>query len=387
MATHARVRQHHLLSRFASPLLAVLPGPSTLRRRLRVACSALAVAVAFSASTLSSPGDGLDLLRAATRAGADRLVELQHEDGTWSRQVGGDGELSITGRPGRALLAAHLVLDEPRYFAAAERSADALMSRLGHEARAASTSNLLFLAELGRDHDRPDCLEAARAAFHADLARRGAPSGAEAAREILARPNPTQWTDGAWRNYLLWNAGELAELARALGDAEWANELTLTLAESWVPKHDHGWYAMGAGRALALLARTPGARARELATVETALLRNNELIRGIPWNETPYDAFAYTMESAAALQGLLIAPDVEARLAGQDGLYWLARQQAPHGGWGASFSVFEGGVRAGSQDWVPAPEHAVDETPELNAEVLLALTTGLRSAPDVLPQG
>jgi hypothetical protein len=193
--------------------------------------------------------------------------------------------------------------------------------------------------------------------------------------------------DGAWRNYLLWNVGERAELARVLGDHEWADELTLGLTESWVPKHDHGWYTMGAGRALALLARTPGERARELASVETALLRNNELLPGIPWNETPYDAFAYTMETAAALQGLLIAPDAEARMAGQEGLYWLARQQAEHGGWGATFSLFEGGLRAGSQDWVPDADQAMDETPELNAEVLLALATGLRTAPKARPLG
>lgn len=381
MATHARVHDQPLLDRLRRPLLAVLPGPSTLRRRLRVATSALALAIAFSASTLSSPGDGLDLLRASARAGAERLLALQLDDGTWPRQLGGEGELAISGRPARALLAAHEVLEEPRYLAAAERTAALLLARLDRDRRAASTANLLFLAELGRSQGREDLLEAAHAAFLADLERRGAPDGREAAQRLLSRPNPTQWMDGAWRNYLLWNAGELAELARALGEDAWADGLSLGLAEGWVPKHDHGWYTMGAGRALALLARTPGQRARELAAVETALLRNNELLPGIPWNETPYDAFAYTMETASALQGLLIAPDPEARLAGQEGLYWLARQQGRQGGWGATFSLFEGGLRAGSQDWVPDAEQAMDETPEMNAEVLLALTTGLRSAP------
>jgi hypothetical protein len=362
-------------------LLPLLPRPATLAQRLRVAIATLALAIAFSASTISSPGDGLDLLRGSLLSGANRLVELQQSDGTWPQGLGGNGELSTSGRPARALLAAHAVLGHRHHLAAAERTAELILSQLGRNPRAASPANLLFLAEFGHAQGRSDCLEAARTAFADFRQSLGGSDGAATAQATLARKNPTRWTDGAWRNYLLWSSGEIAELAHAVGQSEWAEDFSIGLAETWVPKHDHGWYVMGAGRTLASLSRLPGENARRLAAVETALLRNNEMIPGIAWNETPYDAFAYTMETAASLQGLLVAPDVEARLAGQQGLLWLARQQSSQGGWGATFSVFEGGVRETSQDWVPEAELAVDETPELDAQVVLALSIGLKTAP------
>jgi hypothetical protein len=348
---------------------------------VRIAAAALALAISFSVSTFSSPGDGLDLLRGSLTDGADRLVELQLENGRWPRQIGGEGELSTSGRPARALLAAHAVLGHRRHLEAAELTARHLLEELAQNPRAASPANLLFLAELGNAHNREDCRRAARSGFDMLLRQKGTLSGAESAAEVLGRPNPTEWSDETWRNYLLWSAGDVAELARAVGETEWAEDFVLALAGSWVPKHDHGWYTMGAGRTLASLSRLPGDEARRLASVEAGLLRNNEVIPGIAWNETPYDAFAYTMETAASLQGLLVAPDVEARLAGQEGLLWLARQQSSHGGWGAVFSLFEGGMKAGSEDWVPEAELAVDETPELNAEVVLALSVGLKTAP------
>ncbi len=372
---------HRVLEVLRRPLLPLLPRPSSLRKRLRLATAALALAIAFSASTFSSPGDGLDLLRASLKSGADRLVELQLDDGTWPQQVGGTSELATSGRQARALLSAHAVLGNSSHLEAAERTAEQLLSQLGRNPRAATPANLLFLAEFGRDQGRDDCLQASRKAFDHYRGRLGVGTGAEAAARMLSRPNPTQWRDGAWLNYLLWSSGEVAELARAVGDTEWAADFTIGLAEGWVPKHDHEWYTMGAGRALATLSKVPGANARRLATVETALLRNNETIPGIAWNETPYDAFAHTMETAVSLQGLLVAPDVEARLAGQQGLIWLARQQASHGGWGATFSLFEGGLRASSQDWVPEAEYAVDESPALDAEVVLALSVGLKTIP------
>lgn len=363
------------------PLVPLLSRPATLAKRLRIAFATLALAIAFSASTFSSPGDGLDLLRSSLKSGADRLVDLQLEDGTWPQGVSGPGELSTSGRPARALLAAHAVLGQRSHLEAAGRTAELLLAELGRNPRAATPANLLFLADFGRHQGRSDCLEAARDSFGRYLDSLGTRDGAGAAAATLNRPNPTQWSDGAWRNYLTWSSGEVAELAVAVGRTEWAADFSVGLAAGWVPKHDHGWYAMGAGRNLAALSRVPGEKARRLATVQTALLRNNEMIPGIAWNETPYDAFAYTLEAAASLQGLLVSADVEARLAAQEGLTWLARQQSSHGGWGSTFSVFEGGVRETSQDWVPDAELAADETPALDAEVVLALCVGLKTAP------
>jgi hypothetical protein len=379
------LRAHHpartLVTGLQRPLGLFGPGPGTLRGRLRIIGSALVLTCLFSASTVSSPGDGLDLLRVSLKSGADRLVELQLPDGGWPRSLGGESETAITGRPARALLAAHAVLGDPAHLAAADRAADHLLARLGRDPRAARPVNLLFLAELGRAADRADCLAAARRAFERDLVERGRPDGGAAAHELLARPNPTKWSDEGWRNYLMWSAGDLAALSRAVGHERWSDAFVVGLAATRVPKHDHGWYAMGAGRTLASLSAVPGPAARRLAQVQAGLLRNNEVLPGIPWNETPYDSFAYTLETAAVLGGLLVAPDGESRLAAQDGLLWLARQQSPTGGWGATFSLFAGGLTAGAGDWVPEAELAVDETPELDAEVVLALAGGLRTAP------
>lgn len=371
----------HLLHLASQPLSGAAACTERLARRLRIALVALALAVAFSLVTHSGPVDDLDAIRSGLRAGADRLVALQHQDGTWSRTLAGAGEARATGRPARALLVAHAVLGDARYLEAAERAADHLRAALERDDRVATTGNLLFLAELGAASGDDDLVSLAATRWLSKHDREGLPSGAESADRLLARPNPTRWDDAGWRNYLLWHAGEQAELARAVGQDRWADRFSLAIAESWVPKHDHAWWTMGAGRMLESLASIPGDRARSLARVETSLLRNNEVLPGLPWNETPYDQSAFTMESAACLQGLLVAPDPEAREAAVEGVLTLVSQQAPHGGWGARFRLFRNPLDPMAGETVPPKELAVDETPELDAEVVLTLAMALQSRP------
>lgn len=359
-----------------------LPGLRARLHRLRLPLAALALAAAFTASTRSATetDDGLTL--AALRAGADRLVALQHDDGSWGPDVDGPGSLLRSGAPARALVLAARAHDDPRYLEAARRTARALLTSLDDEPELATTANLLFLAELATEIDDEALLEATRRIRTARLGHERAESPQATAAAWMARRNPTRWMDGAWKNYLLWSAGDVADLARACGDEDWADAFTLEVARLWAPKHDHQWWALGAGRLAGSLARVPGAEARRLEAAQLSLIRGNELRPGLPWNDTPYDAYAYTQEAATVLSALALARDESARERGRLGLRVLAARQAGHGGWGTMFSLLEHAVPEGHADWVPPAELAAGETPEQDAAVVtaLALAHGARPA-------
>jgi hypothetical protein len=335
------------------------------------------IALVFAVATYPSPGDGRGLQVAALRLGAERLLSLQREDGTWPRDVEGAGDAAAVGRPALALLRAHDVVADPRHLAAVDRAAEALVSALPRSPRVATTPNLLFLAELAdrRGDDRLRAL--AREAWVRKAGPEALADPALAARELMARPNPTVWLDGAWRNYLLWTAGDTAELARVLGEVEWSNTFTLTVAETWAPKHDYQWWSLGAGRMLDVLSAVPGERARRLSAVQLAAIANNETLPGLPWSDTPYDTYVYTREAAAALKGLASSHDEQAFERARLGLRLLARRQASHGGWGAAVSLLAHPLPAGHPDATPAAEDAIDESPDQDADVVLALAASL----------
>jgi hypothetical protein len=349
----------------------------TSRRRLRLAAAATLLLAVFSVVTYSAPQGDDETLRLSLRRAADRLVALQRPDGTWPRTVGGQGDMATSGRPARALLHAHALTGNRRYLEAATLTADTLARELKATRRHATVGNLIFLAEVSRAASRPDLLDLAGTLHRAHAKERSTADGASAAHELVSRPNHTTWLDGAWRNYLLWHGGEVAELARALGDDAWADDFTLALARSWAPKHDYAWWTMGAGRMLEALSVVEGPEARRLAEAELAALRRNEVMPGLPWNDTPYDTYVYAMEAAASVQGLLRSHDAEARRAARQGLVELCRLQAPSGGWGSTLSLLPGPLTVGSPEWVPDAEMAIDETPELDAEMVLTLVMSL----------
>ena len=55
----------------------------------------------------------------------------------------------------------------------------------------------------------------------------------------------------------------------------------------------------------------------------------------------------------------------------------MARRQSPYGGWGSNVSLLEHRVDPSSPDWVPDAALAVDESPLLDAEMVLAMAMGL----------
>lgn len=348
-----------------------------LPRRIRLALVAGAIATVFSVATYPAPSDGRGLRVAALRQGAERLLSLQRENGTWPRDIAGSGDAAAIGRPALALLRAHDVVPDPRYAAAVDRAAVALVSALAHGPRAATTPNLLFLAELAERRGDTTLRQVAHEAWVGKTGPDAVADPALAARQLMARENPTVWMDGAWRNYLLWTAGDVAELARALDEPEWSNAFTLAVAQAWAPKHDYQWWALGAGRMLDVLSVVPGDQARRLAAAELAAIANNETVPGIPWSDTPYDTYAYTREAATALKGLASSQDPEAVERGQLGLCFLARRQASHGGWGSAFTLLDNDLPADDPDAVPPSEEAVDETPDQDADVVLALAASL----------
>jgi hypothetical protein len=340
---------------------------------------ATALAITFSVASYPSPTPNVDTFNLALRQVADRLVALQRPDGSWPVQVAGSGDLATSGRPARALLVAHELLRDPRYLRAAEVTADAIARSVKSSRRLASTGNLLLLAEMGRAGARPDLVALAAEMRAAQLRTRGGSTAAGSAVELMGRENRTAWLDGAWRNYLLWHGGEMVELARAVGDDSWADSFAIAVAGSWAPKRDHAWWTMGAGRMLEALAPVDNPEAQRLAEAELGALRNNELMPGLPWNDTPYDSYVYTMESAAALQGMIASRNSDAREAALAGLAELVRRQAPTGGWAATLSLLRAQAVPGQSEGVAAPELGLDETPELDAEMALTLAAAIRA--------
>lgn len=352
------------------------------RRRLRLAVTALVLATGFSVVTHpSSPEDRVRLARALER-GANRLVQLQRPDGSWPDDSRRAGDLRSAGRPARALVVAHEVHPDPRYLEAAELTARTLVRALPQNRRLANTQNLLFLAHFGAATGRPDLVDLARHLRRQTLERKGHEDPVVAAEALAARENPTRWLDGAWRNYLLWSAGETVDLARAVGDHEWADRFAVAVASDWAPKHDYKWWTMGAGRMLEALARVPGPEARRLASVQLAALTNNELLPGIAWNDTPYDTHVYAQETASALQGLLASNEPGAHERAVEGLLFLASRQAPDGGWASTLSLLDVQLAPGESGYVPPAELALDESAEQDAEIVLSLAMGLGAHPD-----
>lgn len=354
-----------------------LPSAPRHRSILRVAAVALALLAGFAVVThSSSDGHERDRLAEAVRRGADRLVALQGEDGAWPRGLSGSTDVASAGRAGRALLVAHQVTRDPRHLRAALRAARAIFADL-HGAGVMSTSNLLFIAELGRFRGEPALLQVADDAWRTAHPDESPDAAADAARQLMSSPNPTSWPDGAWRNYLLVRASEEADLARTLGHASWSDAYLVEAAGSWAPKHDHEFWASAAGSLLAELSRSSDPRVRRLELAERGLLESNQVLRGIAWNDTPYDTYVYASETAAALAGLIrndrsVRPGTPAF----EGLEFLAARQSDEGGWGSVLSLVDDVAEHGSDELSSADEAAA-ETPDLDAQVVRTLALSL----------
>src|SRR6185295_4477004 len=97
---------------------------------------------------------------------------------------------------------------------------------------------------------------------------------------------------------------------------------------------------------------------------------------------TPYDTYAYTQEAAASLQGMLVSADPAARDRAREGLRGLALRQAPHGGWAVIVPLMPA-VDPTVSGAIPDPADATEETPELDAEMVLVYAQAHRSVPRV----
>ena len=197
----------------------------------------------------------------------------------------------------------------------------------------------------------------------------------------MSMPNRSRWLDGGWNNYLLWIASEVSRAARAVGETEWAAVHAETAAGLWVPKDDHACWVMACGSTLESLSPVRRAEARRIADVELALLRRSEVLHGLPWHDTPYDTHAYTVEAARMIQGFQSVADPDALDAAERGLRFLVSRQSSHGGWGSTLSLLDVEIDPDQPGWVPPHELATGETPEADAEVVLALARGLAIRP------
>ncbi len=354
---------------------------SPLSRPARVALVALSLTLLFGVAVQSS-SDGHEsaLFEEAARRGADRLVALQTREGTWPLALGSAGDPRRSGIAGEALLMAHRLTRDPRHLAAAERAGRALLAEV-EAGRASGGSNLQFLAELGRATERPALVEAARRAWLRTYQSDDAGDAAEAARQLLTMENYSDWSDGAWGNYLLVRAAEEGRAARALGYHAWADAYLLQAASMWAPKHDHDFWASAAGSMLEALSACADPRAVRFRFAHSGLLEVNEIESGLSWNDTPYDTYLHAQETAAALEGRLMHERASRpRKSTVAGLAFVASRQAAHGGWGATLSLLDDVARRGDGDLAPA-DAAAEETPETNALLVRTMVRAALHAP------
>ena len=180
--------------------------PNTRSRRrivFQVSVLALLLAIGFRVSVESSSRSPNSVLNDALVRGADRLLALQRPDGLWPSELSGSGDLSGSGRSGRALLSAWKTTRDARYLAAARHAADAIVPRMPRLERAPSLGNMMFLAELSEVTGDPQFADVARQTWAKRLTVAERADGAVAAKTLLSRRNSTAWLDGTWRNYLL----------------------------------------------------------------------------------------------------------------------------------------------------------------------------------------
>src|SRR5436190_3394343 len=354
--------------------------PNTRSRRrivFQVSVLALLLAIGFRVSVESSSRSPNSVLNDALVRGADRLLALQRPDGLWPSELSGSGDLSGSGRSGRALLSAWKTTRDARYLAAARHAADAIVPRMPRLERAPSLGNMMFLAELSEVTGDPQFADVARQTWAKRLTVAERADGAVAAKTLLSRRNSTAWLDGTWRNYLLSRAADEVELGRLLGEKKWADDYAVAAARSWAPKRDYDFWASATSGMVLALASSDSPEARRLLDVELSMLRQDELAPGLAWSDTPYDSYVYGSETAALLRGLVATATADSRQAATDGALLIAARQASHGGWGEVLSLFDQVAAEGSADAPPA-ELAAQETPELDAHLVLALSELLR---------
>ena len=356
---------------------ATLPSP-TQRVALQVGLAALVLAALFQASVESSGRSRSVVVNDALVHGADRLVSLQRADGLWPAMLQGPGDVASSGRSARALLAAWRTTRDARYLAAARRAADAIIPRLTRDERVPSLGNMMLVAELGEITGDPRLGEIAHSAWARTFTVAERVDGSLAAHGLMSRRNSTAWLDGAWNNYLLGRAADQVELARLIGETEWADAFAVTAASSWAPKRDHDFWASATSGMTLALAGSQSTEGRRLLEVELSILRGDELSAGLVWSDSPYDSYVYASESADVLRGLVASDDRDARQAASEAALLIAARQASHGGWGEVLSLFDQVADQGSAD-APAAELAAGETPELDAAVVLALAELLRA--------
>jgi hypothetical protein len=348
--------------------------PRPRLRRAHVGGVALAIGLAFAIVTQSSSkGHDDQRVAEAVRRGADRLLSMQRPDGTWSRELTGPGDLASSGRAARALLEAHVVTRQASYLAGATRAARAIVARLGEGRVATSPGNLIFLADYARATDQPGLMDTTERAWRERLAPGEIDDGRLAARRLLARANPTDWTDGAWHNWMLGRAGEEAELARLVGHGAWAEQFLIEAATTWAPKNDHAFWASAAGSMLEALSTSTSPEAARIREVDAWLLESNALLGGVPWNDTPYDTYAYAGETASALQGLLAHERITDSHSDIDAVALLVARQSSRGGWGAVLSLVDEVAERGGDGLAPA-DMAEGETAEIDALVVGVLS-------------
>ncbi len=351
---------------------------------LRLGLVALVLGAVFAVSAFPAPsGPPLGPIAEALTRGADRLVALQNVDGSWPAEVGakrGPGDIAMSGRPARALLAAHAVTGDARYLAAALRTAHLLTDASGPaHGHVATTGNLIFLAEVAAASKDEALTRRVVASWQVRLSPEDRFDGARAGARFMERANPSSWLDGTWRNYLLGRAAEEAHLARSVGQVRWADDFTLAAARSWAPKHDYEFWCLGAATMMEALGRSRDPAALRLAGVERGVLEANLVRPGLSWNVTPYDTYVHASEATAQLSGMLASPDASFRMEALDGVSLLASRQSPRGGWGSLVALFDQVAAEGADDLAPADD-ADGESAELDGEIVMLLARAVTVA-------
>lgn len=262
----------------------------------------------------------------------DRIVLLQKKssDYGWDWVVtGATGPSGTTyqnlhGVISMGLLCAFELTENITYFFAAQNVADEMAT--GDPTNGDFWNNgwgygwdYMFLVEFSEISGRPEYKDYAIDAWDWQKANKG--KYADGNQTVLYNDQYNNWV--ASHGIVIWNSVSYGLGALAVGDTEWAENMTAVIAANFTKIAADGYEYLGWGHALKLFqAVDPTGYATEIASAVNSL-KTSQLYSGSwPGNSV--------QDAAYAVMGLCAVGEMEAAEKGAD---WLVNQQLASGGW------------------------------------------------------
>jgi len=294
----------------------------------RAPITAVALALVLVAPTaMGTPLDHRD----AADQGAERLLEIQFDDGAFPWAVGDDQAFqNVQGVTAQGLLDAYRVTGDEAYLDAAGDNADWLVAYLEDNPDAyMSAPNAYFLAEYALTAQSLEHLDWAREAFDRAIEDDRWEDTPTALAELLLQARENQGLG----NLGLWDVALLLRAAQDIGDTDAADELAAVLVEqaedaTIVDPFD----ASAENYEIGLAALLFGLAEADLADHRSVIADAGEALQAEQGEDgsVPGDLYGDTQTTAYAALGFVAVGEPAPAIAACD---WLESEQTDDGAW------------------------------------------------------